>query len=1060
LIPGDGGAESAIFQIFARDMQTTIQRLNKAPAKNFLAFLDMMGISLIPPQAATAPVAFTPVPRAANGQIPQGGQLGATVPNVQGPLTFETQNAIAMCAANLVQVAAVWPDQDQYADYSSSVSGGRPFTLFGALQPIPHVFYLASNTLFAFSGTTTIQIEFQLATPGSAELTVAWEFWDGQVWRPFAPFDLTLDANPSVDGTEGFTQSGVVTLQAQCGKSAQTTVNGIKAFWIRGRLDQPLPPSASQALPQVQSIRIRTVLNHTMGSNAAGQPTGLQFDAAFYGSQQVDLSKTIFPFDRQPQSGNVFYFSSQEAFSKPFATVTVNVSPTSIAQQPDPVNWNSFLVPTVTWEYWNGSIWASIPGLQSQGDAQLFTQSGTVSFTVPQDIAITQVNGQKALWMRGRLASLSSTSNPNVGVVPQPSSPSSYGGIRIVTYNSGGTTVSFNITELVPPAIDNLCFGYTYKSPWTLPNQCFTYNDFQWENETLNVQWPGNFFPLFTPTNDTTPTLYLGFDQPLPNDYVSLYFAIEETTPATAPWVWEGWDGNEWDSLQPVDETQGLALPGIVAFIAPAVAARPQAAVAQASGTQIVTSTASQAALFVPGNLVFVAQSTTSELALVQGVQSATLLLAAPLVSTYTGGTVTLAALPRFGMALDWVRTRLKDDGAPPSNQIDGIYLNAVWAVQRKTTTNETLGAGSGQASQMLTFNQNPVLPGEQIEVQELSGALAQVQYPILQAQLLAEGFTQDDIRTVVDPRSGNVTEVWVTWQVQPTLYFSGPDDRHYVMERSEGNVIFGDGTNGMMLPIGAPIQAASYSSGGGIVGNVQAGAISQLLTGVLAQSVTNPRAGEGGADGETTDAVMVRGPNTFRHLERSLAAVDYESLAMEASPGVAAVRCLPTTGADGLPQLGWVEVIIVPRSQDPQPQPSYGLCQEVQQYLAARAPATVSSNRITVVGPTYFLIGVYASIVPLQPDQAGTVETAAVAALQSFLDPVTGGPTGAGWPFGRGVYLSDIAVILQTLAGVDYVSQLELLVNGAPAGGQVAVPSNRLVAAGTIQIVMQSAAS
>ena len=953
LVPVAGGAESALFQIFARDMQTTIQRLNQAPDKNFLAFLDLMGISLIPPQAATAPVVFTPVPRAANGQIPEGAQLGATVPNVQGPLTFQTQNQIAMCAANLVQVAAVWPDQDQYADYSSSVSGGRPFALFDVLQPIPHVFYLASNTLFGFSGATTIQIEFELATPGSAELTIAWEFWDGQVWRPFAPFDSTLDANPSIDGTDGFTQSGVITLQGQCGKSAQTTVNGIKAYWIRGRLDQPLPPSASQVLPQVQSIRIRTVLSHPTTLNAAGQTTGLQFDVAFCGSQQVDLSKTIFPFDKQPQTGNVFYFSSQEAFSKPFAALTLNISTAGIAQQADPNDWSQALLPAVNWEYWNGSSWSLLfaQTTPNPNNAADFTASGTVSFQVPPDIATTQVNGQVKLWMRARLARLTAG---NVTA----SSTDYYGGIRTVSYigpdpasTTGGTkTFTFKINEIVPPAIDNLCFGYTYKSPWTLPDQCFTYNDFQWENQTLNVQWPGNFFSLFTPTSDATPTLYLGFDQPLPNDYVSLYFEIEETTPATAPWVWEGWDGSEWDLLQPTDETQGLALPGMVAFVAPAVAARPQATVAQASGTQIVTSTASQAALFVPGNLVVIAQGTTSELALVQGVQSATLLLAAPLVGSYTGGTVTLAALPRFGTALDWVRTRLKDDGAPPSNQVDGIYLNAVWAVQLKTTTNEILGAGSGQASQMLTFNQNPVLPGEQIEVQELSGALAQVQYPILQAQLLAEGFTQADIRTVVDPRSGNVTEVWVTWQVQPTLYFSGPDDRHYVMERSEGNVIFGDGTNGMMIPIGAPVQAASYPSGGGIVGNVQAGAISQLLTGVLAQSVTNPRAGEGGSDGETTDAVMVRGPNTFRHLERSLAAIDYESLALEASPGVAAVRCLPTTGDDGLPQLGWVEVIIVPRSQDPQPQPSYGLCQEVSSIPQRERAATVASNRITVV--------------------------------------------------------------------------------------------------------------
>jgi hypothetical protein len=202
----------------------------------------------------------------------------------------------------------------------------------------------------------------------------------------------------------------------------------------------------------------------------------------------------------------------------------------------------------------------------------------------------------------------------------------------------------------------------------------------------------------------------------------------------------------------------------------------------------------------------------------------------------------------------------------------------------------------------------------------------------------------------------------------------------------------------------------------------------------------------------------MLRGPNTFRHLERSLAAIDYESLSYEASPAVAAVRCLPTTGSDGLPLAGWVEVIIVPHSQEAQPQPSFGLRQEVQQYLAARAPATVVSNRITVIGPTYFLIGVYARIVPLQSRQAGTVESAATAALQAFLNPVNGGPSGQGWPFGRGIFLSDISTILQKLPGVDYVDQVELIVNNSPAGDQVAVPPSKLIAAGPIQIVMEAA--
>lgn len=1048
-------------------MQAVITRLNKAPGKNLLAFLDTMGISLIPPEPARAPVVFQPVPRAANGQVPAGAQLGAKVAGQAAPLSFETENAIAMAAAKLVQVAVVWPSEDRYADYSSAAAGGRSFGLYTGLQQIPHAIYLASNTLFAFNGQTRIQLSFELAVPASSALSVAWEFWDGQVWRPFAPFDPSLDASPSVDGTDGFTRSGVITLHAECGKSAQTTVQGIQAFWLRGRLTQPLPPDPTQVLPQVQRIRAALLLDHSLppGVSCSALPkgAGLPFDAAFSGTQKLDLSKTFFPFDKQPQTGNVFYFTNQEAFSKPFATVTVSLATAKISQQPDPANWALALTPAVDWEYWNGTQWALL--IPDSGIAtQEFLQTGTITFQVPSDLVSVKVNKQDGLWMRARLTGLTPQQ-----ITDKNNPPSNYGGIRIITYlgpTPGGnphdtTPFSFNVIEIVPPALDTPCLGYVYSSPWTVLDQCLTYNDFQWQNHTHDVRWPGTSFLLFSTTSDTTPSLYLGFDQPLPNDYVSLYLDIDETTPPATPLVWEGWDGTQWQPLQPVDETRGLSLPGMVAFVAPAVVPRPQVSFISANASQVVTTSAQDAARFQANDVIVVAQGTNSELALVQDVQGPELLLQAPLAGTYTTGTATLAALPRFGVSLDWVRARLKEDGAPSASQVNGIYMNAVWAVQRRSNSNEALGAGSGQANQTLTLNQIPVLPGERIEVRELSGARASVELPILTADLLAKGFTNDDIRVVNDQRTGAVTEVWVRWKEQPNLYFSGPDDRHYMTERATGRLIFGDGINrGMLLPVAALVTATQYQSGGGAIGNVRPGAISQLLTGVLAQSVSNPRAGEGGADGETIDEVAFRGPDNFRHLGRALAAIDYESLSFEASPAVAAVRVLPTTAANGLPEAGFVNIIIVPHSQDALPQPSFDLRKTVHDYLAQRAPATVPSDRISVVGPTYLLVGVYAAIVPRESDEAGTVESAAVATLQTFLNPVNGGPDGKGWPFGRGVFLSDIAAILDALQGVDYVRQLELIVDNAPVGDQVTVPPNRILAAGTIQIVMLPAAS
>ena len=50
--------------MFARYLQTLAERLERAPDKQKLAFLDMLGIGLIPAAAARAPVVFRALPMA------------------------------------------------------------------------------------------------------------------------------------------------------------------------------------------------------------------------------------------------------------------------------------------------------------------------------------------------------------------------------------------------------------------------------------------------------------------------------------------------------------------------------------------------------------------------------------------------------------------------------------------------------------------------------------------------------------------------------------------------------------------------------------------------------------------------------------------------------------------------------------------------------------------------------------------------------------------------------------------------------------------------------------
>jgi hypothetical protein len=1016
----EGEPGAALFQIFARYMQSVIERLNQAPDRNLLAFLDTFGISLIPPLPARAPVVFTPAPRAADAIVPARTRVSAKIPDSPAPLIFETERQGAMAAARLTEVITLWPARDQYADHSTEAAGKRPFVLFEPARPVEHVLYLAHDTVFRFSGSATIEVEFELGVPGTTPIATRWEFWDGQVWRPFTDIDPS-DPESGRDGTLGFTRTGILSLRAGCGESKAVAVNGIQAHWIRGRVDGELAPDPARGFPMIDRIRVRSVVDST--DIAAFAP-----DAAFAGAQKLDVSNAFYPFDQQPGTGSVFYLSAASAFEKPGAQVTLRaMNAATTLEDQFPIDTS----PTLVFEYWDGAAWRDT-GVASTTLVSFITSASAFTFTVPKKAARRKVNEQEATWMRMRI------------------SQKTFASTNTVTIDSN----TINIVTVVGPALQNLLISYTYQSPWLHPDQCLAFSDFQWTVHSRDVRWPGSFFPAFAAVADPTPALYVGFDRPLPNDFVNIYVDVQETSEAAPALVWEAWNGTGWAEIPVEDETGRLTRPGMLSFLPPRIPPRPEAAVANAAGTRLITAGALEAAQFKPGDQVLIAQEPNSELRVVEAVNGASVVLTSPLGNNYTGGTLALAALPRFGVSRDWIRGRLKEDGTPLAVQVKGVYLNAQWVEQVETVTGEVLGGGLGVPDQPFFFNRTPVLPGEQIEVRELDGLRADVEYPMLREELLERGYTDDQIRLVIDARTGKIAEVWVLWKERPHFYFSGPDDRHYVAERTRGRVLFGNGASGKLPPVGSSnIRAREYRAGGGQAGNVPAGAINQIMSGVLASGVTNPRAAEGGADGETPAAIRTRGPHVFRHQERSLSSLDYEALAREASPAVAAVRVLPATAPNGRPAAGSITVIIVPQSRDAQPQPSFELRQRVHDYFAARAPATLSAARIAVIGPVYLPVGVSGILVPRDLSDAGAIEKSATAALQQFLHPLTGGPDGAGWPFGRGVFVSDVASILEAIPGVDHAEFLELRLNDTPVGDAVPVPPDRMVVAGPLRI-------
>jgi len=1022
--PGETGADVALAQAVGHYLAATAHRLNQAPDKHQLALLDLLGVGLIPAQAARAPVVFTLAGSAGDSRVPAGTRLAAQAPpppptmsapdaaddapatTPPGPVLFETERSIGLASGRLVELRSLWPGRDQSIDHLPALAAGQPFQPWklSDLEDMPHHLYLAHGTLLALSGESHVAVEIELSQGAAEPLDSIWEYWDGKVWRPFMNTVAACDRETAEreDSTARFRQTGTVHLLTECAEARRTTVAGTENFWVRARLTEPLLPDPAALLPEVEQINLSTVITRRVGwaDVATNDPPeiagGFLPDKAIADGDEVDLSKPFYPFGLQPQPGSVFYFSSEEAFTKPAANLQVLFVRTATPQDELRADNESPLDHRVAWEYWNGREWAAIPGFADDPerdpadlDPSPQDATGTVTLTVPGDLQPTTVADVEARWMRVRLVS------------------GGFGFKKEVTWTDtgSGTNVTNKFTYVVsqPPAISSLRLGYAWTFGPFAPERVLTFNDFQYTDRTDEAVWPGRTFQPFTPPADVTPALYLGFDKPLPVDALGIFFDIEEDRAETLgpALFWEHWDGGAWRALRVDDETRRLRLPGLVSLIGP------------------------------------------------QGSQP----------------------LARFGTARSWLRVRLREDGPPGEPTIRGVFPNATWAVQQQTVVDDPIGASSGLPNQVFAFRQIPVLPGERIEVRELAGPRAGVEWRIVALELFPgdqraireveallgrEGSATDveygPLRLRRD-RNKQVTEVWVLWQGREHLLRSGPNDRHYVLERSRGRLQFGDATAGKVPPSGAAILARRYQTGGGSIGNLPARAISQLQGSIAGvDSVANPVAAEGGADAETLDALRARGPSTLRHRGRGSSVTDLATVAREASSAVAVASVVPARSVDGRRHPGHVTLVIVPASPDPRPWPSFGLRERVRSYVEARAEATLTGlGRIDVTGPAYVPVDVDATIVARDPTEAGAVEQRARATLARLLHPLTGGPEGTGWQPGRDVYLSDLAAVLGRVDGLDYVDQLAISVAGRIGGEKVDIAPGRTVVAGEL---------
>jgi predicted phage baseplate assembly protein len=238
-----------LIELFAWMVDMLLYRLNRVPDKNYIKFMDLIGIRLEPPKPAAVNVTFrlsTPQPEPVT--IPRGTEVATVRTETQDAIVFTTDRDFTIILPTLAH-ALITPDDSTFTDVMPALKNPDIHTpIFQEVPAANNALYLGySEELSALTLTLTIQCTIEGVGVDPRNPPLAWEYWDGEQERWSL---LRLES----DTTGGLNTNGQVILHIPS-TAVMTEVNGLHACWIRCRATKPSPGQrAYSSSPRITSI--------------------------------------------------------------------------------------------------------------------------------------------------------------------------------------------------------------------------------------------------------------------------------------------------------------------------------------------------------------------------------------------------------------------------------------------------------------------------------------------------------------------------------------------------------------------------------------------------------------------------------------------------------------------------------------------------------------------------------------------------------------------------------------------------------------------------------------
>ncbi len=221
-----------LIETFAHMVDQLVYRLNRVPDRNYLAFLDLLGVRLFPPTAARAEVVFwLAAAQPDTVLLPAGTEVATEHPAVGEAVVFATVDDLPLPPCELTRLATV-SAAGEHVDRTRDLGTGRDVPCFQA-RPAP-----GDAVMFGLSDAVprcvvAISVDSQVEGIGvdPRQPPLVWEAWSGTDWTRCDTYG---------DTTGGLNKPGEVVLRVPA-THVQSAVGGMRAGWLRCRVVAPVP---------------------------------------------------------------------------------------------------------------------------------------------------------------------------------------------------------------------------------------------------------------------------------------------------------------------------------------------------------------------------------------------------------------------------------------------------------------------------------------------------------------------------------------------------------------------------------------------------------------------------------------------------------------------------------------------------------------------------------------------------------------------------------------------------------------------------------------------------